>query len=318
MTFSTLRFQRLVSVIGCVVGIVAVDVARAGTIYVSNAVSNNIVKINSAGVGTLFATAGLNSPEGLAFDATGNLYVASFNNNTIERFTPNGVASVFASTGLSHPFGLAFDQQGNLFVANNGNNTIQEFTPAGVGSLFASTGLASPRGLAFDAAGNLYAGNLSGNTIEKFTPSGASSVFASGITDPFGLAFGPDGYLYVSQNIAQITKVSPSGVKSSIPTSSAFRGLAFDSAGNLFGPVANNADLGEITSGGVASSFTASSLNSPQFIAFQVPEPSGLAIAAAGLAAFVALARRARMRLTIGPSDRQFWAGPKQLSAEPE
>jgi sugar lactone lactonase YvrE len=295
MTFRAFRFQRLVPAIGCLAGIVAAGAARAATIYVSNAASNSIVTINSAGVGTLFASTGLSSPEGLAFDTAGNLYVANYNSNTVERFTPNGVGSAFASAGLNHPFGLAFDQQGNLFVANNGNNTIEEFTSTGIGSLFANTGLALPRGLAFDAAGNLYAANLSGNTIEKFTPSGTSSVFASGITDPFGLAFGPGGYLYVSQNTAQIAKVSPSGVRSSIPTSSVFRGIAFDSAGNLFGPVGSNTYLGEFTSGGVVSSLSASGLNSPQFIAIQVPEPSGCAIAGAGLAAFVALARRARM-----------------------
>lgn len=298
--FRAFQFKWLVPAIGCLTGIVAVGVTRAATIYVSNAGSNSIVTIDSAGVGKLFASAGLSSPEGIAFDTADNLFVANYGSNTIEKFTPNGVGSVFASTGLDHPFGLAFDRQGNLYVANNANSTIEEFTPAGIGSLFANTGLSFPRGLAFDAAGNLYAANLSGNTIEKFTPSGTGSVFASGLTDPFGLAFGPDGYLYVSQNISQITKISPTGVKSSIPSSSVFRGIAFDSAGNLFGPVGSNTFLGEFTSGGVASSFSASGLNSPQFISIQIPEPSGFVIAVAGMAAFVVLAWRARMRSPNG------------------
>ena len=57
----------------------------------------------------MFASTGLSSPVGLAFDASGNLYAANYHTSTIEQFTPGGTASVFANTGLDKPTFLAFE-----------------------------------------------------------------------------------------------------------------------------------------------------------------------------------------------------------------
>src|SRR5437773_12088870 len=51
--------------------------ACADILYVSNYNSNTIVKFTSGGVGSVFASAGLSGPVGLAFDAAGNLYAAN-------------------------------------------------------------------------------------------------------------------------------------------------------------------------------------------------------------------------------------------------
>ena len=50
--------------------------------------ANTIEKFTPGGVGSVFATTGLNGPIGLAFDSAGNLYAANASNNTIEKFTP--------------------------------------------------------------------------------------------------------------------------------------------------------------------------------------------------------------------------------------
>src|SRR5436309_2231640 len=100
----------------------AVPAARADIMYVSN-ISNTIEKFTSGGVGSVFASAALNHPMGLAFDSTGNLNVSTTGNNTIVKFTSDGVASLFASTGLNDPYDLAFDSAGNLYAANARNST---------------------------------------------------------------------------------------------------------------------------------------------------------------------------------------------------
>ena len=56
----------------------------AGTLFVSNGVSNTVVKISPLGDVSLFAAGTfLSSPRGLAFDGQGNLFVANSGNNTI-------------------------------------------------------------------------------------------------------------------------------------------------------------------------------------------------------------------------------------------
>lgn len=103
-----------------------IPAAHADDLYVSVGV---ILKFNSSGNQSTFASSGLDIPTGLALDSGGNLYVANGGNNTIEEFNSSASGSVFAtaSSGLNFPIGLAFDTRGDLFVANSGNNTIEEF-----------------------------------------------------------------------------------------------------------------------------------------------------------------------------------------------
>ena len=164
-TARILRPRLLPAAIAAVaLALTAATPARADILYVTLA-NNRIEKITSAGTGSVFASTGLSTPRGLAFDSVGNLYAANAGGNTIEKFTPGGVGSVFASSGLSGPLGLAFDSAGNLYAAND-TNTIEKFTPGGTGSVFASSGLLTPTGLAFDSAGNLYVANDNLKNIE--------------------------------------------------------------------------------------------------------------------------------------------------------
>src|SRR5271163_1773778 len=71
-------------------------------LYVSSFGNNKIVKFNTNGVATVFATNGVNGvlsePNGLAFDGLGNLYVANAGNNTIEKYDPQGNGTLFAAS----------------------------------------------------------------------------------------------------------------------------------------------------------------------------------------------------------------------------
>ena len=94
-----------------------------GNLYASNYNTNTIERFTPSGVGSLFASSGLDRPTGLAFDSAGNLYAANNGGGTIEKFSIGGVGSVFVGSGLSNPGGLAFDSTGNLYVANENANT---------------------------------------------------------------------------------------------------------------------------------------------------------------------------------------------------
>lgn len=140
---------------------------------------------------------------------------------------------------LVNPTGLAFDRDGMLYISSRMEGTVYKISPDGQRSLFAD-GMGVATGLAFDAAGNLYVGDRSG-TIFKISPSQETFVFAT--LEPsvaaYHLAFGPDGYLYVTgpttSSYDHVYRISPGG-----EVSTHFRGLgrpqglAFDADGNLY------------------------------------------------------------------------------------
>src|SRR5207247_382206 len=57
--------------------LVATQIVRADTIYVSNGGDNTIRRFSADGTGSVFVSGGLSFPDGLAFDAAGNLYIAN-------------------------------------------------------------------------------------------------------------------------------------------------------------------------------------------------------------------------------------------------
>ena len=245
----------------------------AGTFSIPITLSGTVSGTGTPTVST-FASSGLGSPAGLAFDAAGNLYVADVRGTTVSKVTPAGAVSTFAS-GINGPDGLAFDAAGNLYVGIVNGTAVDKVTPAGVVSAFAS-GLNAPDGLAFDTAGNLYVANEYTNTVSKVTPAGVVSTFASGFNVPRGLAFDAAGNLYVvNAGDYSVSKVTPAGVVSTFVPGSVGsgiplngpKGLAFDAAGNLYVANYNNNTVSKVTPIGVVTTF-ASGFTNPFYLAF--------------------------------------------------
>jgi sugar lactone lactonase YvrE len=241
----------------------------AGNLFVSTNTGANfgnsqgtILKFTPDGVMSTFATGfspGRDFLEGLALDSAGNLFVVAINNagndpafpTTIYKVPPGGTVSptpfglqsdCIESDGshCSTPgqaFGLAFDSAGYLYVEDNLENTIYKFNPAGVRSTSigpeAFTSPQFPICLAFDNAGNLFVSTSDGNNpttgaILKFTPN------ADGLT-----------WTKTTPDFATGLSANP-------------RGLAFDSAGNLF-----VADIPGITTGNILEFTPAGALYQP-------------------------------------------------------
>jgi gliding motility-associated-like protein len=160
----------------------------------------------------------------------------------------NGTAATF-----NGPHGTACDVNGNIFIADRDNNKIRKITPAGVVTTLAGSGAAgstdgtgtsasffNPMGVACDNAGNVYVADTKNYKIRKITPAGVVTTIAgtgnSGTTNgpvasaefgyPTGIAFAPDGTIYVTEyNNHTIRKIS-SGTVSTLA-----------GAANLFGDV---------------------------------------------------------------------------------
>ncbi len=186
----------------------AVAVTPTGNVYVADTGNNRILSNASGAMSPLVlkdalgtpstsSTALLNSPQGIAVDASGNVFVADTNNNVVRKIDPTGKTSIIAgnvlegsasenvpavSAPLRHPVGVAIDAQGNIYIADTDNNRIRKVDTSGKVSTVAGTGsegdsgdndnasaatLKKPRNLVTDNKGNLYVTDTNNNRIRR-------------------------------------------------------------------------------------------------------------------------------------------------------
>jgi hypothetical protein len=134
---------------------------------------------------------------------------------------------------------LAFDRQGMLYISSRYDGMVYQATPNGNMSVFVE-GMGVATGIAFDRDQNLYVGDRSG-TLFKISPNRQIFVFAT--LEPsiaaYHLAFGPDGYLYVSgpttSSFDSVYRVSHEGeVEVFYRGLGRPQGMAFDEEGRMY------------------------------------------------------------------------------------
>lgn len=236
------------------------SVDSAENLYIADGPENRIRKVNStdsistiAGTGTAGFSgdggapknAALDSPHGIAVDASGNLYIADSGNQRIRTVVKNviksiaggglggdGSAATSAILGADHA--VAVDSLGNLYIADTANNRIREVTPgnppgnittiAGTGSAgysgdngaAALATLNSPLGLAIDGSNNIYVADSLNGVVRLINTSGVITTIAgNGQPCQTGSSCGDGG--------------SASQANLSEPTA-----VALDSAGNVY------------------------------------------------------------------------------------
>ncbi len=224
---------------------------RDGNLYIADATDHRVRRIDPAGIVTTVAGDGyrgfrgdggpataaqLDSPYGLAVDASGNVYVADLGNARIRRIGRDGIIETVAGAGseagahLVAPRNLAFDAAGRLHVSDFGAHRVYRVSPSGALERIAGLDepgslpdgdelgadlapLRSPAGLAFDQAGTLYIAD-SGNARIRTVKDGVMrtlSVHATFVL-PTGLALDGAGNLYVADKRAAVVfRIGPAG-----------------------------------------------------------------------------------------------------------
>jgi RHS repeat-associated protein len=163
-----------------------------------------------SGDGGLATSAELNSPGGIAVDASGNLYIADTVNNRV-RF-------VAASTANGYT-------QGNIYtVAGGGSVCSQNTDSLGDGCPATSATLNSPLGIAVDAAGNLYIADTMNNRVRMVAASTASGYTQGNIYTVAG------GGSVCSQSTGSLGD----GCPATSATLNSLGGVALDSQGDLY------------------------------------------------------------------------------------
>jgi hypothetical protein len=199
---------------------------------------------------SLFTSAQLMNPFGIAFDHTGMLWVGD--DNGVTQINPNGTIVTKLAIPSADGDGIAdveVDGLGNIWATNFDNNTLVKLSASGTPA-FGTTGvggggLTSPQGIAFDAQNNVWIANANGTSVSKFSNAGAplspTGFLGGGVADNRYLAVDGAGYVWTpSSNSGVIGEFDNSG-NPIIPlgfvakaNSPGFWGIALDGSGNVW------------------------------------------------------------------------------------
>lgn len=111
------------------------DAAR--NLYIADAAA--IFRVTPSGT-TAVLFSGLQSPRGMALDASGNFYFTEPSLKQVWMFAPSGSHSQLAAGAWSSPQGIAIDASGNLLVADSGLNQVMSVNTFGNVTPVAGTG----------------------------------------------------------------------------------------------------------------------------------------------------------------------------------
>ena len=262
--------------------------------------------------GTAAVTQAIDAPRTITALPGGGFLLAGEGQNRIYQVAADGTLTTVAGTGgdgfggdgmpataarLASPWSTAIDAAGNIFIADTRNNRIRKVTPQGVISTFAGDGFPSfhgdgglataarlngPSGVAVDAAGNVFIADTHNFRVRKVNPQGIISTFAgTGAaavpSDPVG-----DG--------GPATNAIVQGP----------RGLAIDSAGNVFIADVQNYRIRKVAPNGIITTvagtgFSGFGGDDGPAIAAQLSFPTGVAVDGTGTL-FIADAANARVR----------------------
>lgn len=278
----------------------------AGNFYIADQNNNIIRKVDTAGTITTVAGTGeqgfdgdggvatqaiLDSPAGVAIDASGNLYISDTGNQRIRKIASSGTISTIAGTGtagfsgdggaatlamISLPTAIVVDSSGNVFFADSNNNRVREILAAsgliqtvagngeqgysGDGGSATSAALDTPEGISVDSSGNLYLSDTRNNRIRKISGGVITTIAGDG-----SFKFAGDGSTATSGSFA-----SPHGIAVNAGGTTLYiadtdnQRIRQVNSSNLLSTIAGNGQEGEDQVNGSA---TAVSLDSPLGVA---------------------------------------------------
>ena len=146
------------------------------------------------------------------------------------------------ATGLHQVDSPAYDRHGNLFVTFSGSRgqqapvTIFVVRPDGTREPFVSD-VPNPTSLAFNRDGELFVSSRFDGSVYRVTADGRATLHVSELGIACGVAFGPDGLLYVGDRSGSILRVEDNGrteTFATLPPSVAAFHLAFGPDGALY------------------------------------------------------------------------------------
>jgi DNA-binding beta-propeller fold protein YncE len=252
------------------------------------------------------APGSLNTPFGLAMDASGNLYVADRLNHRIQKFDRDGVfLASWGSFGMAagqfrEPVDVTVDGDGVIYVTEAVGHRVQKLSATGQPlAMWGVQGAAngqfnSPAGIAVDATNTLFVADQANNRIQKFTSDGQFlgkwGTFGSldgQLNFPIDVAVDPSGVVYVAEfGGSRVSRFDTNGLflgkwgsfGAGNGQFSQVLGLGLDSLGNVYVSDRFNHRVQKFDAVGLfLTKWGSQGINDGQF-----QQPAGIAVSPAG------------------------------------
>jgi YD repeat-containing protein len=182
-----------------------------GSLYIADTDNNRIRRVGPDGIITTVAgngtagysgdggpatSAALNTPYGVTVGPDGTLYISDSINDAIRRVGPDGVITTVAGPGISGvvgdggpatsawlkvPFNVAVGPDGSLYIADYENSRVRRVGTDGIIT------------------------TVAGNGTPNSTGDGGPAILAA-VDSPIDVALGPDGSLYVLDNLFDVVR----------------------------------------------------------------------------------------------------------------
>ncbi len=140
----------------------------------------------SSGDGGPGTNAQINYPQGIATGPDGSVYIAEYSGNRIRQVKPDGVITTVVE--IHQPVGVAVGPDGSIYFSQTYDHVVQRLAPDRTLSIVAGTG----------------AGGYSGDE---------GSATLAELNQPWGIALGPDGSLYIADKVNhRVRRVGSDGI----------------------------------------------------------------------------------------------------------